>query len=108
MRDVYLCIDDPGHGAESRLKADQVETEADEHHGAVGGGAVLGNEHRVPASLLTGGAGPGLGLQVVALAVSSPGHTTPRHRSRGSFVVTEPTILFRNVTSIKLKRRGIH
>ena len=47
----HLSIDNPGDRAQPRLEADQVEAEADEDHGGVGGGAVLGNEHSLSGAV---------------------------------------------------------
>lgn len=76
-----LRVDNPGHGPEAGLEADQVEAKADQHHGAVVAGAILGNKHQLLARLARGAlvAGLRLWLQLIGHVVSCPGHTPPRH-----------------------------
>ena len=95
-----LRVDNPGHGPEARLEADQVEAEANQHHGAVVAGAVLGYEHRLlPRPALIAGAG--LRLHLIVL-VPGPGHAAPRDGVLLGVIITKPTVLENQLVSVML------
>ena len=93
-----LRVDNPGHGPEAGLEADQVEAEADQHHGAVVAGAVLGYEHLLlPRPALV--AGSLLGLHLIVL-VPCPGHAAPRDGALLGVIITKPTVLGNKLESV--------
>ena len=98
-----LRVNNPGHGPEAGLEADQVEAEAGQHHGAVVAGAILGNKHRRLPRLPRGApvAGPRLWLEIIGLTVSCPGHAPPRHGTLLGVIKTKTTILENRLTSVR-------